>query len=115
MAAIELRVPSLQGSRVSVCLTECCVPEGGPVRAGEVLCVLECRKTDYEWKVKIGGRVEWLAEEGAHLSPGSPLCRIHEEGPEVLSKYRTDLDAEPVIELDPEPESTRSDLSKSWE
>ena len=77
MPTVELRLPS--GSFVQMWFVCRLVPEGAVVRAEEPVAGMETTKASVDLVSPIAGRVEWVAAEGAVVSPEHVLARIQSE------------------------------------
>lgn len=70
-------VPMLNPNEPDAVMVERRVPEGGPVTAGDVLCVLETSKSTEEFAAEMSGYVVgWAAGPGDMVNAGSRLCYI---------------------------------------
>jgi biotin carboxyl carrier protein len=61
--------------------------ERQPVKAGDLLCVIEAMKMENEVRAANPGRVgRWLASAGQRVDAGGPLCTLLAPGPQHLSR-----------------------------
>src|SRR5262249_13139125 len=74
--ATEVIVPKLGMTMTEGTVAEWRVPDGGEVKAGEVIYKLETEKIQLEVEAESAGTVRPLVEEGAKLPPGSVVAYI---------------------------------------
>jgi biotin carboxyl carrier protein len=86
-------VPTLQ-TGAPVTMIRHGVPEGGRVLQGDLLCVLECKKTEYQRLAKVEGQVHWVMQEGQTCSPRSIMCEITQAPAESSLFWKNDDEGE---------------------
>jgi 2-oxoglutarate dehydrogenase E2 component (dihydrolipoamide succinyltransferase) len=76
MAILEMRVPALGESVVSVTLAKWLKPNGSTVNRDEPLCEFETEKATQELGAESAGKLIWVAAEGDDLAIGAIFAKI---------------------------------------
>ena len=76
MSVIEMRVPALGESVVSVTLSKWLKPDGSMVSRDEPICEFETEKATQELGAENAGKLVWAAKEGDDLAIGALFAKI---------------------------------------
>ena len=74
--ATEVLIPKLGMTMTEGIVAEWRVPDGGEVKAGEIVYRLETEKIDFEVEAEADGTVRHVVPEGATLAPGAVVAYI---------------------------------------
>ncbi len=97
--ATEVLIPKLGMTMTEGTVAEWRVPDGGQVRAGEVVYRLETEKIQFEVEAETDGTVRHLVPEGTKLPPGAVVAYILAPG-ETLPAGVQPVQAGPVVSRD---------------